>query len=480
MNQSVQTKYYSDTQDSREISEDNYSEESGYEDFDSSYDPNASSMGPEGGDYGDLSAKDLLTELSRQAQAGRLTPEQEKKLMEELHSLERQLQQIGTVDNAFEARSMESVQEKLGQIENDLLEGQSNFDKVNTFSEELAAVKKELTENKYLSAETRKELEKRVAEIEKQMGEDFSFNPDDVKEGVQEIKDQLEVTKDFEAEAKRTEGLGAGMAAMADSLFSTQHGITGSDLNAHGWGIAADLGGAGYLGWIATAAIVTGGLSNPIGWAVGGTAILGGLILGGSPFSTDAPHSNLNNLPEHGRDLDLIMKGKSGLPNTQAPGQIVTALYDTSLSPEDQQKKIQEALMSLPPASQAYVLSTVTNLIAAKDPQKLTFLKEKAPTLTQYMSQAISTGQGSIKAGEAAGQGDSNGYSVKFDGMNYEVCNEDTHWYSSDWDNRKINLDLVTAPMGNALSALGGMGGAGSTPSTSYSNVPTTPAPTPA
>lgn len=480
MNQAVQSKY------SQEYSTETYGEE----DFSSDYgfdsaqgaDPYGDSFSAGDNGLQDPSAQDLLKELTLQAKSGNLTPEQQKKVLDELRSLDLQLKQIGTVDTAFEARSMESVQEKLGQVESDLLEGQSNFDKVNTFSQELTQLKKELTENKYIPAETRKELEKRIAEIEKQMGEDFSFNPEDVKEGVQEIKDQLEVTKDFDAEAKRTEGFAAQLSATANSMFSTTGGIVaGEDHN-----VAAILAGAGagaVAGGLIGGASLTAGaytisaLGGPVGWAIGGSILTASLV-GGLLSEGDAPKSALKNLPEHGRDLDLIMKGKSGLTNTQAPGQIINALYDMSLSPEEQQKKIQEALMSYPPASQAYLLSTVTNLIAAKDPGKLTFLKEKAPNVTRYMSQAISTGQGSIQAGEAAGSGESDGYSVKFDGMNYEICNENTHWYTNDWDNRKINLDLITAPMGNALSALGGMGGGAPTPSTSYSNVPQTSTPT--
>lgn len=434
MGQAVQSKNYP-----------SYEEQSFPESPDSDYgnwdeenwgDSPADSFKEPGSQLADVSAKDLLAQLSQQAKSGGLTEAQQKKVLDELRQLEAQLQRIGTVDNAFEESQMESVEDRIGEIQDDLMAGQSNYDKVKTFSEDLQKLQSELKDNKYIPEKERAELQGKVVEIQGRMLEDFSFDPVDAQEEVKQIRDRVDVTKNFEKEAARSVGIGNNLAAAMDSIF-LGHGAAGdlSAPDAPWYDIRKQvfLDGGSYLG--------------PLGEFIGGTV---GLLSG---FSTDRPHSSLNESPKAVQDLDLIMKGQSKLGSTSAPGEIVRIIYNTELAPEQQINEIKKAMADLPRASQTYVLSSLVSTLSKQDPEKMSFLKETAPDLAKFLSQEIRSGMDAINNGSLATSGTGN-YDVAFSGTSMTIQNTDTAWYRDDWNDFNVSLSDITNPMTEALSAL--------------------------
>jgi Chromosome segregation ATPases len=433
MSQAVQSKNYSYEENEIPAGEDDYGdfEQEMYDD------PTGDAFMGEAMGNQDVSAKDLLAQLSDQAKSATLTPEQQEKILEDLHQLEVQLQKIGTVDNELEARLMETVEEKLNDIGENLIEGQSNYDKVNDFSKELQKLQAELKDNKYIPEKERKELEEKILEIQKQMIEDFSFDPADAKEEVDTIRSRVDATKEFQKEAERSQGVGQNIASAMDSVFL-------------GMGAGGDISAPDAPWYDIRKQVFLDGFSylTPVGEFVGGTL---GFLTG---FSTDGPSSSLKNSPKAVQNLDLMMRGQSKLGSTAAPGEIARILYNTELSPQEQIEGITKALGDLPKASQTYVLSILVKTISQQDPEKINFLKETAPEVAQFLGKEIRTGMDAINAGSLTNTGTGN-YDVVFAGSVMHINNTDTAWYRDDWNDYDISLPEITTPMTEALNSLG-------------------------
>lgn len=161
-----------------------------------------------------------------------------------------------------------------------------------------------------------------------------------------------------------------------------------------------------------------------------------------------APTTGMINGGREIQNLDLAMQGKTGLENSQVPGQVVEILYDTNLSAEDQINAIKTAIGSLPKASQAWVLGRVVKEIQAQDPQKLDFLGEYMPEVLSYLKEEINYGKTQIESGGLETKG------TRFTGSGYARYDTDTHWYTNDWSDVNLPFAEMTLGMADALRAI--------------------------
>jgi hypothetical protein len=412
-------------------------------------DSNGSSLG---GAPDAATARDELKQLEQQAKS--LNPDVRANLLETLHSLEKQLDQIGQVDNDFEAQVLDHINSKMGEVENQMVELTVDSDQVGKNEDSFKTLESNLQNNPYISKAEKDAYQKKIDDLKSS----FSSGESDVATTTNAIKElqgelsPLDTKKsNFDAEKTRSAAIGNQLASQLDQVFGNADGNGGTNLDS--------LSNINILGTIG------GGIANigeqiggPVAWVTGGV----GALLGAE---TKGPDYHLKNLDPAAQKLDMVEMQNSGLSGSHAPADVVKALYDTSLPADQQILKIQSALADLPPASQAYVMSTVIKLIGSRDPQKLQFLNQNAPEVVNAMKKVIQDGQNDIKSGALAKTG-GNGYDVQFSGGNYVIHNNDTAWYRNDWDDFTINTSEILDPMNQALRALDAVPSADGTTST--------------
>src|SRR5262245_26830362 len=138
----------------------NYDSDTNYDNYNSEYDSlnndidgadSASADDPYGDSEGTpdaAAARDELKQLEQQIK--NLSPEAQKNYLDTLTSLDKQLTQIGTVDNDFESRVLEHIQAKMSEIENQVVEFSVNGDQLSKNEEILKGLEEGLKTNPYI------------------------------------------------------------------------------------------------------------------------------------------------------------------------------------------------------------------------------------------------------------------------------------------------------------------------------------------
>lgn len=399
---------------------------------------------PESSDYASGSTPaEQLQAIQQRVQASGLSPEQQKKLLDELNALAAM-----PADENFE--------DELGELEEKVGETIENRGALEQSAEKLKKLKADIQANADLSDREKRDALKSIEAFEKNLAEDPGLQPEDELGELFAQSEEFNVRKEArETEAKRAGGKGAELAAALDKVFQapTRSASDGNYEEALAAGVVAgSLGVAIGFSSVTVAGYTIAALGGPVAWGIAG-AVLGASLV----FSeTDAPQSKLAGLPPSFQKLDLAMHGESKLEHSKAPGDVVLALYNTKLSAKEQQVAVQKALAGLPVASQAAVLGLAIQTIGDNDPEKLEFLKQYSPEVLGSMRKTIQDGKSQIEGGQLANTGHGD-YDVGFNGMEYRINNQDTAWYRNDWNDFGIPVGEMTSPLSDGLRYLEGV-----------------------
>lgn len=356
-----------------------------------------------------------ISELMQDIQSGQVKPVDSELSSEQCVTILKQaLQNENSKQETRAAEEFMRVLEAVGGQEG-VAEAKAAQEAIEKAEQFIKQLEQDLTKDDYLSDTQRDAAKKKIKEVRKELEEDPTLNVE------AELDSIAKLLKSHASKAEAVKNESSRGAAKASDIAFIVNGEVSTD---------ADYWNGDSRGLL-TAFPVIGNAYNI--------------------FSEEgAPTTGMINGGREIQNLDLAMQGKTGLENSQVPGQVVEILYDTGLSAEEQINAIKTAVGSLPPASQTWVLGRVVKEIQAQDPQKLDFLAEHVPEVLSFLKEEITFGKSKIESGSLETKG------TRFTGAGYARYDTDTHWYTNDWSDVNLPFAEMTQGMTDALHAIDG------------------------